>query len=45
MNLPAENRKFTYRDYLTWPDDLHCELMDGEVYDMSPAPGNPIKKP
>jgi Uma2 family endonuclease len=28
---------YTYRDYLTWPDDVRCELIDGKVYMMAPA--------
>jgi len=28
----------TYRDYLTWGDDVRVELIDGVVYDMTPAP-------
>ena len=31
-------RRYTYADYLTWPDDFRCELIDGKVYLMSPAP-------
>ncbi len=31
-------RKFTYHDYLTWPDEERWELIDGEAYSMSPAP-------
>jgi len=41
MTLPAgkfEEEKFTYADYLTWPDEQRCEIIDGVVYDMSPAP-------
>ncbi|MCU0840126.1 MAG: Uma2 family endonuclease [Thiobacillaceae bacterium] len=29
---------YTVADYLTWPDDVRCELIHGVVYDMSPAP-------
>lgn len=32
--------RFTYADYLTWPDDERWELIDGEAYCMSPAPGS-----
>lgn len=32
------DKHYTYRDYLTWPDDVRCELIDGVVYMMSPAP-------
>lgn len=41
MTLPArkhEEERFTYADYLTWPDEQRCEIIDGMVYDMSPAP-------
>jgi len=31
-------KKFTYADYVGWPDDERWELIDGEAYDMSPAP-------
>lgn len=34
-----KNRRFTYDDYVTWPDDERWELIDGQAYDMSPAPG------
>jgi Uma2 family endonuclease len=27
-----------YGDYLTWPDDIRYELIDGIAYAMSPAP-------
>ncbi len=29
---------YTYKDYMNWPDDVRVELIDGQVYDMSPAP-------
>ena len=40
MGLPARKReeKFTYKDYLTWPDEERWELIDGIAYNMSPAP-------
>ena len=31
--------RFTWADYLQWPDEQRCELIDGQVYDMTPAPG------
>ncbi|MBN1842790.1 MAG: Uma2 family endonuclease [Deltaproteobacteria bacterium] len=31
-------KKFTYADYLTWPDDERWELIDGQAYCMTPAP-------
>ncbi len=33
-----KQRRFTYQDYLEWPDDERWELIDGEAYCMSPAP-------
>jgi len=38
MALPLEKKRYTYQDYLTWPDDERYELIDGEPYRMSPAP-------
>jgi Uma2 family endonuclease len=33
-----KDKHYTYRDYLSWPDDVRCELIDGVVYMKSPAP-------
>ena len=33
------DRKFNYSDYLTWPDDKRWEIIEGVVYDISPASG------
>jgi len=33
------DRRFTYGDYLTWPEEERWELINGEAYAMSPAPG------
>ena len=30
--------KYTYKDYLNWPDDERWELIGGIPYNMSPAP-------
>ncbi|MBF0549682.1 MAG: Uma2 family endonuclease [Deltaproteobacteria bacterium] len=39
MSLPAsDNERYTYRDYLTWDDGERWELIDGVLYNMSPAP-------
>ncbi len=40
MSVAVKERlgKFTYRDYLHWPDDERWELIDGVAYNMSPAP-------
>ena len=31
-------KKYSYADYLTWPDDERWEIIEGEAWDMSPAP-------
>ncbi|MBU1486738.1 Uma2 family endonuclease, partial [bacterium] len=33
-----EVERYTYGDYLSWPDDERWELIEGVAYDMSPAP-------
>jgi len=40
MGYPAEkiDKKWSYADYYSWDDSKRYELIDGEVYDMSPAP-------
>ncbi len=40
MGIPKKKSagKFTYKDYCSWPKDKRWELIDGEAYDMSPAP-------
>ena len=34
-----KGQRYTYADYCAWGEDVRCELIDGVVYDMSPAPG------
>jgi Uma2 family endonuclease len=29
---------YTYTDYLSWPDDERWEIIDGQAYNMTPAP-------
>ncbi len=36
--LDNSGRKYTYQDYKTWPDDERWEIIDGEAYNMTPAP-------
>ena len=37
--LPAKKPDgYTYEDYLQFPDDIRCEIIGGEIYDMTPAP-------
>lgn len=38
MPLPQSQKRYTYQDYLTWPDEERWEIIDGAAYDMSPAP-------
>ena len=32
------DKHFTYTDYITWPDEERWELIDGQAYNMTPAP-------
>jgi Uma2 family endonuclease len=32
------SKRFTYRDYRSWPDDERWELIGGQAWAMSPAP-------
>ncbi|WP_026485629.1 Uma2 family endonuclease [Caldanaerobius polysaccharolyticus] len=36
MPLPRENKIYTYKDYLSWPDNERWEIIDGNVYLMAP---------
>jgi Uma2 family endonuclease len=39
MGLPQRDLELhTYADYITWPDEMHYELIDGCAYAMGPAP-------
>ena len=38
INLPEEKATYTYQDYKSFPDELRCEILDGEIYDMTPSP-------
>lgn len=39
MALPQRDTAYhTYADYLTWPEDVRYELIDGVAYLMAPAP-------
>ncbi len=38
MPIALKNLKYTYMDYLTWPDDERWEIINGMAYNMSPAP-------
>jgi Uma2 family endonuclease len=38
------DRKFTYKDYLTWPEEEHWELINGIPYNMTPAPSTQHQK-
>jgi len=35
----SAGRKYTYADYLTWPEEGRWEIVDGEAFDMTPGPG------
>jgi Uma2 family endonuclease len=34
-SVAYQSRRYTYADYLTWNDDIRCELIDGSVYALS----------
>ncbi|VGO14667.1 hypothetical protein PDESU_03232 [Pontiella desulfatans] len=39
MGEPAfKDRRYTWEDYQSFPDDKRYEIIDGEVFNMSPAP-------
>ena len=39
MGLALKDHHYhCYGDYLTWPEDVRCELIDGDVYLIAPAP-------
>lgn len=39
MGLPLrDSERHTYADYLSWPEDVRYELIDGRAYLMAPAP-------
>ena len=33
-----KDRKYVYKDYLSWPEDERWEIIDGTAYNMSPSP-------
>ena len=35
----AVSENLTWADYQQWPDDTRCEIIVGQIYDMTPAPG------
>ncbi|WP_298199944.1 Uma2 family endonuclease [Desulfosporosinus sp.] len=46
MSRPEQNldRKFTYKDYLTWSEEEQWELINGIPYNMTPAPSTQHQK-
>ena len=38
MTIPSEKEKYSYADYLIWDEGERIELIDGEFFNMSPAP-------
>lgn len=35
MDTLRKEKYYSYNDYLSWNDDVRCELIDGEIYMMS----------
>lgn len=46
MGIPINRiiKKYTYKDYLTWPGEERWELIEGIPYNMSPAPSRKHQK-
>lgn len=38
MAIPSKKEKYSYADYQTWDEGKRLELIDGEIFNMSPAP-------
>lgn len=38
MAIPQEERKYSYADYLRWDEGERIEIINGDIYDMTPAP-------
>ncbi|MEI7833697.1 MAG: Uma2 family endonuclease [bacterium] len=38
MALRKEEYMYSYGDYLHWSSEIRSEIIDGEIYDMTPAP-------
>jgi Uma2 family endonuclease len=38
MGLPDKKTPVTYADYLTWDEGLPCEVLNGEIINMTPSP-------
>jgi len=38
MTIAKKAEKYTYSDYLTWPDEERWEIIDGMAFNMTPAP-------
>jgi len=36
--LARRRKRYTYKDYLKWPEDESWEIIDGIAYNMTPAP-------
>jgi len=35
MMAKQDKQYYTYADYITWPDEPRCELVDGEIHLMA----------
>ncbi len=38
MALPHNQDNINYADYLTWDEEFRCEVVDGKIINMRPAP-------
>ena len=41
---PKKNERYTYQDYLSWPEEERWELIDGVAFSMVPAPSTRHQK-
>lgn len=43
MSIPESDKKYTYSDYLTWPEGERWEIIDGVAYmQATPSPGHQL---
>ncbi|MFC0272612.1 Uma2 family endonuclease [Metabacillus herbersteinensis] len=38
MSIPNEQPKYSYTDYLAWDEGERIEIINGDVFNMSPVP-------
>ncbi|HHW37071.1 MAG TPA: Uma2 family endonuclease [Bacillales bacterium] len=38
MAIPQQSKRYSYADYLSWDNDVLCEVIGGVIISMSPSP-------